>query len=434
MKASLHLGQGKSLHNDRDFDLSKSDHIDLKKQSMNQFIVCSSNPEDKELSFSEWEMKFYEENFANSLTRTNEKYIAQRHPERIKTMAEWVEKTYKPTEAIIQLGNKNDQINPVVLEKAFVETLRDIGVKYPQIKSLDVALHADETTPHIHYRFVIVGHDKEGNLKPLKTQGLKEMGIERPDLLKPEGRHNNPLMTFTAEFREILYLNVEKLGMELDREPQPESQHLDVLTYKKQQTICDIDKRTIELEQINSTLEERREELQHTEDTIKRNQQAIKSSPHVLTKREIERIERYYRTVNSITGKVAVPEQEYLSLVATKKTADNITLLKEELTTEKNKLIMAQRRLEADRDDVLNLAREEGLRQGLDDQKKVISKAECFDEVINLLKSDENLMFSFRRSFVERIHHYPRLAEALSGMFEWAENIKTKVKYAMKMQ
>ncbi len=101
---------------------------------------------------------------------------------------------------------------------------------------------------------------------------------------------------------------------------------------------------------------------------------------------------------------------------------------------EKKELQAERKRLEYQKNEVLADAREEGLRQGLDDQKKVISKAECFDEVINLLKSDENLMFSFRRSFVERIHHYPRLAEALSGMFEWAENIKTKVKYAMKMQ
>ena len=39
------------------------------------------------------------------------------------------------------------------------------------------------------------------------------MGIERPDLSKPEGRYNNPLMTFTNEMRKPCTEKLKSLGL-----------------------------------------------------------------------------------------------------------------------------------------------------------------------------------------------------------------------------
>lgn len=235
MKATMRFSAGSAKHNDRTFDLDKAEHIDQNKTDQNQYYIFSKNPEDKKLSFEDYELKYYEKHYSESLTATNEKYIAQHHPERVREMSDWL-KTYKPTEAILQLGNKDEHIkDPKQLKTAFKETFEKICKKYPQIKPLDMALHMDEATPHIQFRFVINGHDKSGNLKPLKTQGLKEAGIERPDLSKPESRYNNPLQTFTNEVRELFYTEIEKLGIDLDREVRPENQHVDILQYKQQQ-------------------------------------------------------------------------------------------------------------------------------------------------------------------------------------------------------
>lgn len=261
MKASFHLGAGKALHNDRHFDISKADHIDRERQEKNQY-VCISYPDiqpDKGMSFEDWEKKYYSERFGQALEETNAKYIAQRHPEKCRTMDDWM-KTYKPTEAIIQIGTQEDHPSGKTLVKSFNDAIQEIMKRYPQIKPLDVALHMDEATPHIQMRFVIEGHDRNGNLKPLKTQGLKEMGIERPDLTKPEGRNNNRLMTFTAEARSILYDAIERQGIELDREPRLESQHLDVIEYKKQETLADLSEAERELSSARTVFEQEKQE------------------------------------------------------------------------------------------------------------------------------------------------------------------------------
>lgn len=239
MKASMHLGNGKASHNDRRFDLDKADHIDQERTAQNFACNYSDDKAEQHMPFEDFERQYYERRYAESLTLTNEKYLAQRHPEKVRSMDDWL-KTYKPTEVIIQLGNAEDQINDKYLVKAFTETMRELKEKYPQMKPLNIAIHRDETTPHIHLRFVIEGHDKSGHLKPLKTQGLKEMGIERPDLSKPEGRYNNPLMTFTNEMRETLYRKIEELGLDLDRTPHLNQQHKETLQYKKDMLAEDI--------------------------------------------------------------------------------------------------------------------------------------------------------------------------------------------------
>lgn len=245
MKASMHLGSGKASHNDRRFDLDKADHIDQERTEKNLALNYSPDKSEQKMPFEDFERQYYEKHYSESLTLTNEKYLAQRHPEKVRTMDDWL-KTYKPTEAIIQLGNAEEQVDDKYLVKAFMETMKELKEKYPQMVPLNVAVHRDETTPHIHLRFVIEGHDKSGHLKPLKTQGLKEMGIERPDLSKPEGRHNNPLMSFTNEMRETLYRKIEELGLDLDRTPHLNQQHKETLQYKKDALAEDI--RDLELE------------------------------------------------------------------------------------------------------------------------------------------------------------------------------------------
>ena len=147
--------------------------------------------------------------------------------------------------------------------------LKDLKAQCPQMVPLDITVHRDETTPHIHFRFVIEGHDKSGHIKPLKAQGLREMGFERPDLTQPNGRFNNPLMTFTDKMRDTLYQKIEDLGLDLDRTPHLNQQHVETLRFKKNALAEDIRSLKIEkagaelsLEAEKTQIAAKREELQ----------------------------------------------------------------------------------------------------------------------------------------------------------------------------
>ncbi len=239
MKASLHMGKGSAIHNDRTFDLDKADHIDQERTSKNITHIFSKDEAEKKMTFDEYERHYYKKNYSETLEKTNENYIKNRHPERVKTMDDWY-KSNKPTEAIFQIGNEEEQVNEKYVFHAFKDALNEMKEKYPNFVPLNVAIHLDETTPHIHFRFVIEAHDKDGCLKPSKTKGLKEMGIERPDLSEPEGRFNNPMMTFTSEFRERFYQKIEEQGLNIDKEPHLDQKHLETINYKKKMAARDV--------------------------------------------------------------------------------------------------------------------------------------------------------------------------------------------------
>ena len=293
MKASMHLGNGKASHNDRRFDLDKADHIDQERTAQNFACNYSDDKAEQHMPFEDFERQYYERHYAESLTLTNEKYLAQRHPEKVRSMDDWL-KTYKPTEAIIQLGNAEEQVNDKYLVKAFTETMTELKEKYPQMKPLNITIHRDETTPHIHLRFVIEGHDKSGHLKPLKTQGLKEMGIERPDLSKPEGRYNNPLMTFTNEMRETLYRKIEELGLDLDRTPHLNQQHKETLQYKKNELVADIESLERERSAAEVSFKAEKEELTNELSGLKANYEQEARDLQVQYQAEQARLEAEY--------------------------------------------------------------------------------------------------------------------------------------------
>ena len=105
----------------------------------------------------------------------------------------------RPEDKILQIGNINDNVDPDTLWKC-AEAYRD---KFNELygdhcKILDMAMHLDEDTPHVHIRRVWIVQDKEGLERVNQTEALKEMDILRPDPSKPETRFNNAKITVTA--------------------------------------------------------------------------------------------------------------------------------------------------------------------------------------------------------------------------------------------
>lgn len=236
MRVSFHNGrEGKKgvfsdKHNDRNFNLENATHIDPEKTKDNIYINYvtkkvyshSEKIENNIESFSESELKFYEENFGNFIKKRNKKnkknnnYDRIADAKKIKNM-----KNYCPEEVIFQIGNQ-DNFSDEDFNK-FLNVYTDFidwyTEEYPDIKLLNAGVHLDETTPHIHLRQVYTAIDKDGDMFPSQTECLKNMGIERPDPTKRKSKYNNPKVTFSQKNRDKLLEICEEYGLEIETEP-----------------------------------------------------------------------------------------------------------------------------------------------------------------------------------------------------------------------
>ena len=188
------------------------------------------------------EAAFYEVHFSDALDAQNAKHKKSRHKERIKTMDEYREHPDTcPESTLYYVGNIEDSARARELWRVFVEFYKWRGTAYPQVVSLDAALHKEAGAPHVHERHVWIAHDKEGREIVSQTKALEEMGVPRPDeakykadiaaarkikdkaerekAVKLANLYNNPKMTYTATCREKLIEIAKAHGFEIVEEP-----------------------------------------------------------------------------------------------------------------------------------------------------------------------------------------------------------------------
>ena len=189
------------------------------------------------------EHRFYDEHFGVLLLAQNERYMKQRHPERVLDMDGYM-KAHPVHESVMAIGNKDNQVPPGYLErivpiiKEQMEShgcyLISIDIHYDKYVDEDGVEH--EATPHMHVRWM--GIDSKG--KPNLNGALAEHGIVREKPKAKRTRYNNELKVFTAQIRERLeaeadaYLEELNAGITLSRERDPEAQHHDdIPTYRR---------------------------------------------------------------------------------------------------------------------------------------------------------------------------------------------------------
>ena len=224
-RVTLHNQKGRrgrgfsAAHNDRT-NTEKAEHINEEKSVDNRYWTHDGNRD-----FVESELRFYDKTFRTALEEKNSRYIKNRHPERCQTMIDYYKSEKSaPDETLLYVGKKGDTIDRDNLWKLAIAYRDWITKEYPQYKPLSIALHTDEGgAPHLHFRGVFIGHDKDGNAVVGMESALKEMGVERPDLKKKEGRCNNRKMTFTATCREKFQHLAKSAGIEIEVEPQEPS-------------------------------------------------------------------------------------------------------------------------------------------------------------------------------------------------------------------
>lgn len=229
MRATLHnarLGGGR--HNDRQFDLDKANHIDADRSNNNIYLNALGN---KNLSFHESEIKIYELEFKEFINDKNARATASRHPERIVSAEDLVKsERYRPEEVIFQLGDKNTHVAKEQLKQVFGEFLQWHDDKFRNhVKTLNIAIHVDEQTPHVHWRRVWMYDDDKGFKAIGQHKALEQMGYKLPNPDKPRGRSNNLKMVYTEECRNKLLEICKQHNLEIEQSPErraPNEQNL----------------------------------------------------------------------------------------------------------------------------------------------------------------------------------------------------------------
>lgn len=224
-------------HNDRDFNLQKSTHIDPARTADNWTWTWMENYGFL-CSFKDAEREYYNRYISDHLRAVNSRYEAQRHAERVKTIDEYRRAPQScPEETIVCIGNRDNHPDPSELLAAYLELQHWQQRQFPQLHVLDYALHLDEQgAPHIHERHVWTYTDADGHLAIGQARALKQMNIQRPHPEQPRSRYNNEKVTYTAMVRAQFAEICRKRGLEIETQPREHSQSgLTLLKYQSRQ-------------------------------------------------------------------------------------------------------------------------------------------------------------------------------------------------------
>ena len=238
MKLTKHNGRaGKNgvynpKHNDRNFDVSNSEHIDEQRAEHNIYWDCyngyrqlaEKNSDEIQLAstFEEVEQIYYHTHYSDYTDGQNARNEKNRHTERNRTTDEILKnKKTCPEESLLQIGKMEEHASAetlfLVATEFFAELERRFG---SHVHILDWALHIDESTPHIHERHVFDCENQYGELCPQQEKALEALGFELPEPDKKLGRHNNRKMVYDAACRALLFDICRKHGLQLEEEPE----------------------------------------------------------------------------------------------------------------------------------------------------------------------------------------------------------------------
>ena len=224
-------------HNDRQFNLEKSTHIDPARTSNNWEWQWLEN-HGKQCSFEDAEREYYARHISDHLQAVNRRYETQRHAERMRSLDEYRRAPQScPEETIICIGNQQHHPDPGELLAAYLELQHWQQRTFPQLHVLDYAMHVDEQgAPHIHERHVWTYTDANGHTAIGQARALEQMGIQRPHPEQPRSRYNNAKVTYTQAVRERFAEICRQRGLEIETTPRERSQSgLTMIEYQARQ-------------------------------------------------------------------------------------------------------------------------------------------------------------------------------------------------------
>ncbi|WP_243201187.1 plasmid recombination protein [Faecalibacterium duncaniae] len=262
-------------HNDRNFNLTNSEHIDPERAKGNIYWDCfhgfrstiaPQDPDNLAGTFSDVERQFYETHYTAFVESQNERNAKIRHTERNRSIPDLLSSRKTcPEETIYQLGTKDDHASGEVLLAVVTEFIEEFKARFgDHVHVLDWALHLDESTPHIHERHVFDCENKYGELAPQQEKALEALGFELPDPGKPISRRNNRKITFDSACRKMLFEIAKRHGLELEEEAEYSNRkYLEkqdyILAKQKEQLVAQqnrLDELTLKVSDMETLLED----------------------------------------------------------------------------------------------------------------------------------------------------------------------------------
>ena len=145
-------------HNDQNFDLTNSEHIDPERAKGNIYWDCfhgfrstiaPQDPDDLAGTFSNVERQFYETHYTAFIENQNERNAKIRHTERNRSIPDLLSSRKTcPEETIYQLGTLDEHASAEDLLNIVTEFIDEFKAKFGEhVHVLDWALHLDESTP-----------------------------------------------------------------------------------------------------------------------------------------------------------------------------------------------------------------------------------------------------------------------------------------------
>ena len=226
-KARLCVHSGRGKKNGKSFNVSHNDrraergneadkHIRTGLSGMNKYDTCYG----ADMDFKEAEIRFYEENYGATIRARNERYIAQGHADRVRTVMDlYQDKKTAPMETLLYLGDV-EHLNAIkqflgsefqarkvmreIIWDAYQELRKAVFEPYSaNIHELTVALHADEDGMcHLHTRQVCDYVNEKGEKVISQNKALEKCGFQPPNLESKVNRFNNRKQTYSAFLRE----------------------------------------------------------------------------------------------------------------------------------------------------------------------------------------------------------------------------------------
>lgn len=370
LRVSQHSGrQGLAKHNDRSFMVGRSSewrlehapHIDTTR-TVENVVWTWDGQTDIETSERTW----YEQEYQQAQERTNDRYRREGHADRCKTTDQLYEgRLTRPEEMILQVGTQADNIDPAEFAQAvdrYLDKLDEWDTAHGgHMHILSIALHVDESSPHLHIRRVWDYRDGDGLTRLGQARALEAAGVPLPDPTKPTGRYNNRKMSFDSMARGWWQECCREQGWDIETESRPGMRHKDKRDYIRDQIAAELDtarqeataadrirqNATRQAEDAQQRAQEARLQAQETERQLsgaRAELEAIEARTRALTAAEVERMERSHR---GLFGLRLVRSEDWNRVMDTARQAEQATARADAIEQERDS-ILRQAREQAD--------------------------------------------------------------------------------------
>lgn len=363
LRVSQHSGRsGSAKHNDRSFLADRSDewrqehapHIDTTRTGEN--VVWTWNGQtDIETSERTW----YEQEYQQAQDATNARYVREGHADRCKTSDDLYNgRLTRPEEMILQVGKQADNIDPAEFAQAvdrYLDKLDEWDTAHGgHMHILSIALHVDESSPHLHIRRVWDYRDRDGLTRLGQARALEAAGVPLPDPTKPTGRYNNRKMSFDSMARGWWQECCHQQGWDIETEARPGMRHKDKRDCIRDQIAAEIDTARQEAtaadrirQDATRQAEDARQRAQETEaqlTTARAELEAIEARTRALTAAEVERMQESHR---GFLGLRLVRSEDWNRVMDTARQAEQATARADAIEQERDG-ILRQARKQAD--------------------------------------------------------------------------------------